>query len=51
MKNTKRQNKRERFAKLCDDIAGEPSEGARQLRAINRRVDIKKAQRRKEGRG
>lgn len=40
--NTRKQKVRERFAKMCDDIACGNSEEGRKLRALNRRVDKRK---------
>ena len=40
----KRQQKNEQFAKLCEEIGGKNSVGAREFRAANRRID--KARRR-----
>ena len=39
MAKTKKQRERERFAALCDDIAGRRSEGGKRLREANRRVE------------
>ena len=40
----KRQQQNERFAKLCEEIGGKNSAGAREYRAANRRIE--KARRR-----
>jgi hypothetical protein len=41
---TKRQKENERFAKMCDAIGGENSQGGRELRATNRRIEKRKRQ-------